>query len=312
MMENKLNNLRIAIMTFHMAHNYGAMLQAYALQKMIEEMGPDCEILDYRLRHIFKRDGIYRWSEYIRESGFFKGNARFFWRHLKGRYRNISQTQIKFDNFMRNDLKLSSRTFYHPENLSSTDYDAVVFGSDQIWNPSRTGGFAPEYLGAYFDPAETALIAYAASNGMNHIPEEYKDSFIQYLHHFTGVGIREKSLTDYLNESCGVQAQNVLDPVLLADPGIWQPLADQGEIRISEPYLLIYSFDAGDGIYKAALRVAQEQHLKPVSISYKKSSVPDGIEQIMNAGPKDFLGLFMNADFICTTSFHGLAFSILL
>lgn len=311
-MGKDLSKLHTAVMTFHMANNYGAMLQAYALQKTIETMGADCEILDYRLQCIYKRDGIYRWKEMIQDSGFLKGNARYVWRHLNGRYRNLTPLQKKFDRFMRNDLKLSKKTYFQKDKLSKTGYDAVIFGSDQIWNPSRTGGFAPEYLGDYFDEKKTALIAYAASCGMDHLPEGYEDQFLERLKKFTGISVREKSLAKNLREECGIPAEAVLDPVLLADPSIWEPLARQAEIRINEPYLLIYTFDAGDDIYKVALRTAKERNLKPVALCYKKNPHLEGIEQILTAGPKDFLALMKNADFVCTTSFHGLAFSILL
>ena len=139
--------MRVGTMTFHMAKNYGAMLQAYALQKSIESFGAECEVLDYRLPYIFDREGVPTYTEFIQEVGFLRGNARFFIRHLNGWYRSMPAVRKKCDSFMRNDIKLSKKVIFDKEKLINTDYDAVVFGSDQIWSPYHTGGFAPEYLG---------------------------------------------------------------------------------------------------------------------------------------------------------------------
>ena len=305
------HRVSVATMTYHMAQNYGAVLQAYALQKTVEDMGCQCEILDYRLPAIYDRSGIPTITDFLREIGFVRGSVRFLWRHVNGWYRRLPIAKRKFDSFMRRDLKLSEKAIFDKEQLRKTDYDAVVFGSDQIWNSELTGGFAGEYLGEYFDPDKTALISYAASCGKDHLDPDYLDEFLKRLRKFSAISVREKSLVRYLNEECGVPAQAVLDPVLLADPAIWEPLAEQGEIRIEEPYLLIYTFDAGNDIYELAKKVAEERHLKPVAICYRKNPALEGIEQIDCAGPKDFLYLFKHADFVCTTSFHGLAFSML-
>ena len=298
-------------MTYHMAQNYGAVLQAYALQKTIENMGFQCEILDYRLPAIYDWTGIPTITDLLREIGFVRGSIRFLWRHINGWYRRVPVAKRKFDSFMRRDLKLSEKTIFDKEKLNETKYDAVVFGSDQIWNPELTGGFAGEYLGEYFDSEKTALISYAASCGKDHIDPAYREAFVDRLQHFSAISVREKSLARYLNEEYGLPAQAVLDPVLLADPTIWEPLAEQGEIRVGEPYLLIYTFDAGNDLYELAKKVAEERHLKLVAICYRKNPALEGIEQIDCAGPKDFLYLLKHADFVCTTSFHGLALSML-
>lgn len=310
-MDNSISDLRVAIMTFFMANNYGAMLQAFALQKTIENMGANCEILDYRFPYIYRRDGVYRWNELMHDSGVFKGTARYVWRHLNGWYHSVPIARKKNDSFMREELRRSKMTYYRKEALRKATYDAIVFGSDQIWSTDHTGGFASEYLGDFCDGQKTSLIAYAASCGRDCLNPEYQEAFLARLRLFSDIGVREKSLACYLREECDLPAKAVLDPVLLADPELWEDLARQGEIQIDEPYLLIYSFNAGEDIYKLALRVAKERGLKPVAICYKRQNLPDGIEQILTCGPKDFLYLLKNADFVCTTSFHGLAFSLL-
>jgi len=311
-MTSDFRDLHIATMTFHVAHNYGAMLQAYALQKAIEGLGANCEILDYRLPWIFNRDGISTYSEYVLSLGFLKGNIRFFWRHLNGWYRNLPLKKIRFDSFMRENLKLSPKVYFQKSKLSQANYDAVFFGSDQIWNPNLTGGFAGEYFGEFFDEKKTALISYAASCGKDRVEPEYKEEIIRLLKRFSAVSVREGSFAKYLTEECGITTQTVLDPVFLLNRSAWEALEGGQEKQVKEPYLLLYTFDAGTDIYDIALRVAKERGLKLIAICYKRSDLPKEIEQIDTCGPKEFLNLFLHADFFCTTSFHGLAFSILL
>ena len=97
---------KVAIMTFHVAHNYGAMLQAYALQKAICKLGFDCEVLDYRFKYIDQWSGMRSRHDLEEEYGIIGGNLRFLHRYVKGYYRNISPIRRKFNRFMRKDIKL--------------------------------------------------------------------------------------------------------------------------------------------------------------------------------------------------------------
>ena len=96
-------------MTFHIAHNYGAMLQAYALQQAICKLGFQCEVLDYRFQYIDQWSGIRSRHDLEQEYGTLGGNLRFLHRYIKGNYRNISVMRRKFDQFMRKDIKLSKK-----------------------------------------------------------------------------------------------------------------------------------------------------------------------------------------------------------
>lgn len=308
---NKAKEKRIATMTFHIAHNYGAMLQAYALQRAISKLGFHCEVLDYRFPYIDQWSGIRSRHDLAQEYGFIGGNLRFLHRYVKGNYKNISVMRKKFDRFMRKDIKLSKKAYFTPESLCKALYDVVVLGSDQIWNPELTNGPALEYFGKYFNSEKTKLFSYAASCGTAEFKAEYKKEFLPLLQRFYALGIREKGLTDFLNNQWNLPATTVLDPVFLLEPKEWIELGKKAEIKLKKPYLLLYTFQTDDDIYDLARTIAKKSGLDIVAICYGKDERLNDILQLTECGPKDFISLFYNASFVCTSSFHGMAFSII-
>ena len=144
-MKNR-KDIKVGTMTFHMAHNYGAMLQAYALERAVSLMGYSCEVIDYRFPHIDHYNCIWDYSDYIQRDGRIIGALKYYKRCLSGGYKNISELHQKFDCFMRKSLNLSKKAYFKKELLNEAEYDYVLFGSDQIWNPDLTGGIVPEYL----------------------------------------------------------------------------------------------------------------------------------------------------------------------
>lgn len=305
------NQIRVATMTFHMAHNYGAMLQAYALQEAVCKLGYSCEVLDYRFPYIDQWSGIRTWKDLRQETGFLWGTLRWIRRLYSGYYRRQTAAQKKFNNFMRGKFRLSHRVYFDANELRNADYNAIFFGSDQIWNPALTNGIASEYFGDFVDTDKTKLIAYAASCGKSSLPAEYEDALLPMIRRFHALGIREDGFTQWLREVHGLPAQTVLDPVFLLKKQDWDALLKDTPRTIEEPYLLVYAFDAEDEIYNLARRIAGEKKLRLVSVCYKPNKNLKDILQLTDCGPLEFLRLLRNASFVCTTSFHGEAFSII-
>lgn len=300
---------KVATMTFHIAHNYGAMLQAYALEKKINQLGYDCEVLDYRFPYIDNWSGIRTLKELQQEFGILIGTLKFVKRRLTC-YRKISPARKKFNDFMRNELDLSKEVYFNKQELHKAEYDYIVFGSDQIWNPDLTDGFATEYMGEYFS-RKTKLVSYAASCGLDCFKPQWKEVYYPLLKKFTALGIREEPLAEYIAKNYGLNAKTVLDPVFLLEPKAWREPGKSSDLSVNRPYLLIYTFQTDDEIYRLARRIAKERSLKLVTISYQREEKLDDMIQLTSCGPKDFIALIENADFICTTSFHGMAFSII-
>lgn len=306
----KVKQKKIGTLTFHIAHNFGAMLQAYALQRAICRLGGDCEVIDYRFPYIDQWSGIRTLRDLWQESGWLIGSLRFLNRCRKGYYRRCTPMQKKFDAFMRS-MKLSRVTYFCKEQLFSAPYDYVVTGSDQIWNPALTDGLAEEYFGQCFDLNRTQLVAYAASNGKDHLPEEFSSQMSEWLRGYRALGIREKTLADNLRDYHGLSTCAAPDPVFLLSQSEWAHLSQRSSLRIDKPYLLLYAFQVDGTIYDIARRIAAERQLKLVSIQYKYNPELSDMLQFTDCGPLDFLALLRNADFVCTSSFHGNAFAII-
>lgn len=294
--------MKIGTLTFHSADNYGAMLQAYALPAAIRSMGHDCRVIDYR--GTATKGVEVTWpAQLIKEYGLLRGSCKAVNRWRLGWFSSCRK-DVKFNRFMENKLPLSPKTFRNAKEVEVGDYDAVVFGSDQIWNPKLTGADAPLYFGQGISGKK---IAYAASSGTDDVPEE----MLPLLGEFSALGVRETGLADTLQRR-GLPAHAVLDPVLLLTADEWRKIQAPLPKGV-EPgkYILIYTFDE-QSVYDLARKIAREEGLPMVIVRWcgAHERFSDMI-QLPDCGPREFLTLIDKAAVVCTSSFHGTAFSLL-
>ncbi|MBQ4600630.1 MAG: polysaccharide pyruvyl transferase family protein [Oscillospiraceae bacterium] len=295
--------MKIGTLTFHSADNYGAALQAYALPKAVQELGFDCEIIDYRHMCITKGTEVEWPRALVKKYGPVKGCIKSVNRWRMGWF-NKNRKDVKFNRFLEKKLPLSEKTYRTAAELEQARYDAVLFGSDQIWNEKLTGGFAPEYFGAGISGKK---IAYAASSGTDSVQEEA----IPLLSEFAALGIRERGLTQFLQKQ-GLSACNVVDPVLLLTKKQWRQIEAPLPKGLEKgKYIFVYTFDE-QPVYDLARRLAKEENLPMVILRWcgRHDRFHDMI-QYPNASPEEFLALVDNAAVVCTSSFHGTAFSVL-
>lgn len=152
--------MKIGILTFHYANNYGAVLQAYGLQEVLKSMGHQVEFVDYRNPLIEKRMDYFG----LKSNSIIKVLYRLLFN-----YTSLSERKKIFDGFRKDYLSISKRI--NSSDLSNTDYDILIVGSDQIWNPSLTNGLDPVYWGEA--TGDIPIITYAASsNDLSILPEE--------------------------------------------------------------------------------------------------------------------------------------------
>lgn len=295
--------MRIGTLTFHSADNYGAMLQAYALPTAVQNLGYSCEVIDYRHSAVTKGVEVEWPKQLLKRYGVVRGTLKALNRWHLGWF-DPKRKDIKFNRFMEKKLPLSKTIYRSADALSVAEYDAVLFGSDQIWNPDITKGFAPEYFG---EPFGCRKIAYAASSGTDTLPEEG----VERLKAFSAVGVRETGLARTLQDH-GVNAQVVLDPVLLLTKEQWRKLeAPLPKGLTPGKYILVYTFDE-KAVYKQARKIAREENLPMVIVRWCgcHERFSDMI-QLPNCGPEEFVTLIDNAAIVCTSSFHCTAFSVL-
>lgn len=302
-------SIKVGVLTFHMAHNYGAMLQAYALPTAVKKMGVDCEVIDYRFPYIDSWSRIERRDDLTEKYGFLFGNMRYVNRMLHGYY-SPNNMHIRFDSFEREVIPHSERIYRRKIELNNMPYDVILFGSDQIWNSALTNGIAEEYIGGFECLPETRKIAYAASCGTSDFQEESRETYNAYLKSFSAIGVREESFQKTLL-SCGYDAKCVLDPTLLLTAEEWKKIIPKQKRDNQNDYLLLYAFDEDENLYDLVRAYAKKHELQIIVVAYKKKEAMYGMTVRTNCGPIEFLSLFCNASHIVTTSFHGTAFSIL-
>lgn len=303
---------KVGTITFHIAHNYGAMLQSYALPVAVKKLGYDCEVIDYRFPYIYKWGAIDYLKELKDKYGFIGGTLRFIRRKLWGYYKPHTKKD-KFNRFRDNIISHSKRIYYSKDELVNLDYDAILFGSDQIWNDDLTDGVASEFFGDFSCLDKTKKIAYAASNGTGYFKDDVKDLYYNYLKDFYAIGVREDNLAQSL-KSDGFDAVTVLDPTLLLQQTEWDKMLKKANTDIpipKEDYLLMYVFDEGDSVYEIAKTLAEKNNLKIVVIAYKSKKVTEEFTVFTECGPGDFVNLISKAKIVVTTSFHGTVFSII-
>lgn len=295
--------MKIGTLTFHSADNYGAMLQAYALPRAVASLGYECEVIDYRQAAITSGVEVEWPRQLMKKYGWLKGSIKAVNRWRLGWF-DKNRKDVKFNRFMEKQLPLSQKVYRSAEELQGIDYDAVLFGSDQIWNEKLTGGFAAEYFGQGISGRK---IAYAASSGTNDVPK----TALPLLKEFSVLGIREQGLTETLRKN-GLNAQTVLDPVLLLTRQQWREIEAPLPKGLEKgKYIFIYTFDE-QPVYDLARQISKEENLPMVIVRWcgQHDRFNDMI-QLPKCAPEEFITLVDNAAVVCTSSFHGTAFSVL-
>ena len=295
--------MKIGTLTFHSTNNYGAMLQAYALPKVVEALGYQCEVIDYRQSTITSGVEVMWPRQLIKQYGLLRGGVKAVNRWRLGWF-DKNRKDVKFNRFLEKRMPLSEKTYRSAEELQEADYDIVLFGSDQIWNDKLTGGFAPEYFGRGIYGRK---IAYAASSGTDSVMDEA----LPLLQDFSALGIREQGLAQSLRNK-GLNAQTVLDPVLLLTAQQWRTIEKPLPKGLEKgKYIFIYTFDE-QPVYDLARKISKEENLPMVIVRWcgQHDRFNDMI-QMPNCSPEEFVTLLDNAAVVCTSSFHGTAFSVL-
>lgn len=297
--------MKIGIFTFHCAANYGAVLQTYCLQEVLKGMGHEVYVIDYRPKYLIEPYKTFSYDPTSFDSFFAK---------CKGLLRACLVTPIRwkrnraFSRFIDSHLNLYQLNL----NDESNDFDAFVFGSDQIWNPKITGGFDKVYLGDFPAAKGKKLIAYAASAGnISNFAAENIDYFLSRLQYFDKVFVREKTLAEYINQKSSITSEVVFDPVLLAGINIINKLTiNQGRYINKKSYLLLFQLGRNNSIANYAIELARVKDLEIIEIITSGESIFNSkIKQTLSIN--ELLFYFKSASYIVTASFHGTVFATL-
>lgn len=309
---------KIGIITIVKVNNYGAELQAFALQKKLESMGYHTEIIDYLYYKNWRFKDTKESQPFIPMS---KKEKVTYW--IKYRLINFLIDTIlpiinsaarnrnnRFKTFHKVNSKFS-KTFFSYQELyhAKLDYDIFIVGSDQVWNPAASSSIEPYFL--TFAPKNAKKISYASSFGISQIEDQLKERYKTLLNNIDTISAREDSGIKLVRQLTGKDATQVADPTLLLSKQEWRNYM-KCYPNMPLRYILIYQLSDSDTIVNIAHRISSEKNIPIFRVCKRAFNVKKdrGINNILDAGPAEFLSLFYNAEYIITNSFHGTAFSV--
>ncbi len=297
--------MKIGILTFHRAENFGAVLQCLALQNYLISKGNEVEVIDYRNPSIEHQYDIFNpWCIFQTKSlygGFCVYVKRFF------NFRSRLRKKVLYWKF-RNKYIQTSKSYY--SNCKLLPYDAIIVGSDQVWNLNLCDGIDNIYFLHFPTLTGTKKISYAASSELNSFAllREHKQEIANLLNAFDDISVRERQLQAELNDFVSKEISICIDPTFLMPRKSYEEIAIK---PVERKYVLVYHLTENSDASKLAETISKEQELSVIEIHAGFFKTSNKKRHKNSLGPRELLGYIMNADFIITTSFHGMALSLI-
>ena len=309
---------KVGIVTVTYVNNFGSHLQSFALQESLDLIGVDAEIINYNsvkkqvqsLRRKYLLSRLLDFSElrayYPRMQ---RALALRFDKDYKRKY-CIRKQQI--DSFcLRYRLSEKVEGFKGLTELCKKSYSSVIVGSDQNWRPANIAG---RFYTLGFVPEEINKISYSTSFGISRVIKQQKKYARWFLSRINYISVREETGRALVQELIGREAQVVCDPTLLLSANQWNDYIGNERI-IEKKYILCYFLGTSIECRKFAMGLKKETGLHVIAIlngeRYYKEKTVFYDEEVNDIGPFDFVRLIRDADYICTDSFHGCAFSLI-
>lgn len=279
--------MRIGILTHPLVNNYGGILQAFALQRALELMGHSPYIID-------RRSDDYTIKRFIRKC------LQIL--HLK---RNDKITTYPQSRFIRSFIK-TTRSVYNNAQLvriiKKLSFEALIFGSDQIWRADFNRHFSFAFWGAFLEKVQPIRsISYAASISDDVWSYSQCESveIKRYISHFSSISVREEKAIQLCKDNLGIITTLVLDPTLLHNKEFYSKYAIKNQE--TDPYVFVYWL--GDENELNVLLNKLPDNMNIVRVSLRDSTTFIGVQE--------WLGLISEATTVVTDSFHGIVFSII-
>lgn len=276
--------MKIGVLTFHRCINYGSYWQARCLVEGLCSLGHDAMLLD----HSSARADRAEWRCALRPVPGQRGDRAAYRRKMQRFFEALEE------------LPMSSR---FPLDMPGRmpDVDAVVVGSDEVWNLSHPWyGREPIFYGDGLNAPQK--IAYAASFGHHEEPGGLDRTWAQCLHRFDAISVRDDASRSIVSAALGVDVPVVLDPCLAFPPG-----GEPASAAVDHAYVALYGHDFSTGFASAVQAWARRRGWPLVSIGYRNDFAD---RQWIDAGPHEFAAFIANAGAVATTFFHGCVFAL--
>lgn len=300
-MEN--SRKRVAIITRHAISNYGSVLQAYALQRVVEDLGYECEIIDYiRTDESYKKiaDTLVKKSSWNRNP-----ITRIIYKAIQSPEYIIMGRA--FEKYRGKMLKITEKRYSSLDELKSDIPDSDIFctGSDQVWGAIGNDAYDEAYF-LSFVPDDKKKIAYAASFGKADLDCNNKD-ICNLLKKYDKITVRENSAVDLVKGFGIDEVEQVIDPTFLINSEEWSRLCTKD---IKEKYVLLYQLHSNSEMDEYAKKFAKEFGAQLIRITPLLHRIFKGGKAVYLPDIEEFLSYIKNASYMITDSFHGTAFAI--
>lgn len=293
-----LRKKNTATITFHKAINYGAILQAYALQRSILNLRVNNEIINYDCKAISDGHKLFNMK-----------SIKTFLKSLIG-FKMYYNKRRKFNLFIKKHIILTSsvdKNVLKGEEFNNK-YDVFITGSDQVWNYEITKLDDAYFLNFVKD--KNKIKSYAASFGISCIPEKYKLEYKNYLKRFSSILVREKTGVGIVKNLIDTKVNIVLDPVFLLNKDSWDKIVFKTKFdNIKDQYILVYMRTPYIKLFAEKLSIKYKIPIFNIEelILKNKNKVGNTESEL---GPEEFISAIKNAKFVVTASFHAIIFSI--
>ena len=299
--------MRICILTQPLGHNYGGLLQAYALQTVLKRMGHEV------------------WTEDRKENkkSLFQ-NVKYFTKIVLGPIRHIYYPNSKerkvisqyTDSFIKKYITTTEPVFSQQKIvLEKYGFEAEIVGSDQVWRPRYSYGLRNYFLD-FTEGKDVKRLAYAASFGTDEWEFSPKDTreCSRLVQMFDAISVREDSGVILCKDYLGVNSVHLLDPTMLLDKEDYLKIVRQEQEKKHKGKIMVYILDASSEKQQIVQYVSSRLGLQPFSVMPECKFIDvgsKGLEKCIFPSVTEWLKGFEDADFIVTDSFHGMVFSII-
>lgn len=297
---------KVAILTLNGYFNYGNRLQNYALQETLKSLGFNVDTIINNRKTGNRRKITTRINNLTKLSPkqlCYKAKNKF-WRKIN-KDNIIKRTKVfkafTYDYIKETDYTISKNNI--PKDLSNK-YDYFVVGSDQVWNPQNLGGSSIYFL--TFAPKHKR-IAYAPSFGVSEIKPEYIERYKKWISGMHRLSVREDDGAKIIKELTGKDAPVLVDPTLLLTKKQWLSISKEADNKPKGKYMLTYFLGGIPPNYKKQIRdIIRKNNLEIRNLGDIRE------KETYITGPSEFIDYINSCSILCTDSFHGAAFSILM
>jgi hypothetical protein len=306
--------MRIGILTLPLHTNYGGILQAYALQTVLERMGHEVKVINKPMPHASLP--VWKWPYSFPKRIIKKYVLREHVGIFQERHFNQYINALRHNTQAFIDKNIHQRILTELDEIKEDEFDAFVVGSDQIWRSiyfHLHWTYLPDAFLDFTNGWNVKRISYAASFGRDDIGEYTNEELVAIkkdIQMFDSISVREESGIN-ICKSLGVNARCVIDPTMLLSPDDYLSLLKTGNKSVKDNILCSYILDSNKDIEELKKKLAERNHLQIIETNSRIEDPNAPLEQRIQQPVENWLSAFAKASLVITDSFHACVFSIL-